>query len=217
MEDKKVFGMEKDSGKLRLGNDETMHKEMEADELGTGNAKNDIVGCTLEKGETSNGNVVFSREGPLVNEEQSRMFGDGGSGDTAEKLKSRLASGGSVSELGNGEKVSQVKKLKDRIELGRLLKGAVSAQDWALAKSLILLADPQALSDALCILLDLIWFLTTHEELERMTGLLQMIIANGAHDFRRAILRTSFVASCVCACQGQTMTLEDTIPMMTQR
>lgn len=48
---------------------------------------------------------------------------------------------------------------KDHVELGRSFQMAVSVHDWALAESLVPLADPQRLNDGLCIALDSIWFL----------------------------------------------------------
>ena len=48
---------------------------------------------------------------------------------------------------------------KDHVDLGRSFQMAVSVHDWALAESLIPLADPQRLNDGLCIALDSIWFL----------------------------------------------------------
>ncbi|KAL0432832.1 UNVERIFIED_CONTAM: Ankyrin repeat protein SKIP35 [Sesamum latifolium] len=141
-----------------------------------------------------------------------RRFGISACSCGAEKLKSRLAA--SNSEPGkNGRKLSR----QDRIELGRLFQGAVSSHDWELAESLILLADPQTLNDALCISLDSIWFLSTQQELYGITGLIKKIIANGAYDFTRAALRTSFLASCVSACQSRTMSLADTVTVMAQR
>jgi hypothetical protein len=98
-----------------------------------------------------------------------------------------------------------------------MFQSAVSCHDWEPAESLILLADPQTLNDALCITLDSIWFLSTQQELDGITSLIKKIIANGAYDFTRAALRTSFLASCVSACQSQTMHLEDTVNVMAQR
>jgi hypothetical protein len=69
----------------------------------------------------------------------------------------------------------------------------------------------------LCITLDSIWFLTAQQELHGITGLIKKIIANGAYDFTRAALRTSFLASCVSACQSRTMSLADTVTVMAQR
>jgi hypothetical protein len=130
----------------------------------------------------------------------------------AKKLKSRAATI-------DREKVVLEKKLcrEDRIELGRLLQGAVSSHDWELAESLIFVADPQTLNDALCITLDSIWFLSTEPELNGITVFIRKIIANGAYDFTRATLRTSFLASCVSACQSRTTSLVDTITLMAQR
>ncbi|KAL2470078.1 Ankyrin repeat protein SKIP35 [Abeliophyllum distichum] len=188
--------------------------EMETDENGgstpsNGNhCENEIISSPKIEG-GSNGNVVFSREAPLVSREDLCIST---CSCGAEKLKSRLAA--SDSELGKNEK-----KLsrQDRIELGRFFQGAVSTHDWELAESLILLADPQTLNDALCISLDSIWFLSTQQELYGITGLIKKIVANGAYDFTRAALRTSFLASCVSACQSRTMSLADTVTVMAQR
>ncbi|KAK6116829.1 hypothetical protein DH2020_049459 [Rehmannia glutinosa] len=177
---------------------------------GEGKDGTDIVDFSSEKGEGgSHGNVVFSREAPLVIKEDLSISS---CSCGAEKLKSRLAA--ADSETGkNGRKLSR----PDRIELGRLFQGAVSSHDWELAESLILLADPLTLNDALCISLDSIWFLSTQQELYGITGLIKKIIANGAYDFTRAALRTSFLASCVSACQSRTMSLADTVTVMAQR
>ncbi|XP_051126406.1 ankyrin repeat protein SKIP35-like isoform X2 [Andrographis paniculata] len=157
----------------------------------------------------SHGNVVFSRESPLLGKEDLSISG---CSCGAEKLKARLAA--SNSETGkNGRKLSR----QERIELGRSFQGAVSSHDWELAESLILLADPQTLNDALCISLDSIWFLRTQQELYGITGLIKKIVSNGAYDFTRAALRTSFLASCVSACQSRTMSLADTVNVMAQR
>ncbi|XP_020575529.1 ankyrin repeat protein SKIP35-like [Phalaenopsis equestris] len=106
---------------------------------------------------------------------------------------------------------------QDRIELGRMFQGAVSSHDWELAENLILLADPQTLNDALCIALDSIWFLKVRRELDGITGLIKKIVSYGARDFTRAALRTSFLASCVSACQSRTISLADTVAVMAQR
>eukprot|EP01018_Ginkgo_biloba_P022605 Gb_35106 [translate_table: standard] len=103
------------------------------------------------------------------------------------------------------------------VELGRAFQLAVSAHDWVLAESLISSADSQRLNDALCIALDSMWFLTTQQELKGVTGLIEKLIRIGATDFTRAILRTSFLASCVSACRSRTMSLADTVTVMAQR
>ncbi|ESW25895.1 hypothetical protein PHAVU_003G074400 [Phaseolus vulgaris] len=174
--------------------------------------RNENQGFASEKGEGSS--VVFSREAPLMRKE-SRMSTSYCC--NAKKLKSRAVS--IDCELGSNEKIGLEKKLgrQDRIELGRLFQGAVSSHDWELAESLILVADPQTLNDALCITLDSIWFLSTELELNGIMGFIKKIIANGAYDFTRAALRTSFLASCVSACQSRTMSLADTVTVMAQR
>ncbi|KDP29537.1 hypothetical protein JCGZ_19250 [Jatropha curcas] len=192
--------------------EESFCAEMEIEENEIGSPKNEIQRLTPEKGEGSN--VVFSREGPLISKESKRcgVYRCG-----AKKLKSHAVV--TESEIGKKENSGHDKKLtkQDRIELGRLFQGAVSSHDWELAESLILLADPQTLNDALCITLDSIWFLSTQLELHGITGLIKKIIANGAYDFTRAALRTSFLASCVSACQSRTMSLADTVNVMAQR
>ncbi|KAK6245186.1 hypothetical protein QUC31_011595 [Theobroma cacao] len=185
---------------------------MDDEETEMGQPNSEVQGFALEKGEGSS--VVFSREAPLVNKESTTS---GSCSCSLKKLKSRVAA--KESELCPKEKSGHDKKLsrQDRIELGQLFQGAVSSHDWELAESLILLADPQTLNDALCVTLDAIWFLSTQQELYGITGLIKKIIANGAYDFTRAALRTSFLASCVSACQSRTMSLADTVTVMAQR
>ncbi|RWR96701.1 ankyrin repeat protein SKIP35 [Cinnamomum micranthum f. kanehirae] len=186
--------------------------EMETDVNGFGSLKDDGESLTSEKGEGSH--AVFSKEAPLLGKDP-RISSN--CSCSVKKLKSRM----SVTELEHRKKDrnGQERKLsrQDRIELGRMFQGAVSSHDWELAESLILLADPQTLNDALCISLDSIWFLSTQEELYGITGLIKKIISNGAYDFTRAALRTSFLASCVSACQSRTMSLADTVTVMAQR
>ncbi|XP_010277855.1 PREDICTED: ankyrin repeat protein SKIP35 [Nelumbo nucifera] len=186
--------------------------EMETDGNGIGNAKDDGELFSSEKGEGSN--VVFSREAPLMNKDP-RM--SGGCSCSVRKPKSRTSAADfdiyKKDKNGHDKKFSR----QDRIELGRMFQSALNSHDWELAESLILLADPQTLNDALCITLDSIWFLSTQQELHGITGLIKKIIANGAYDFTRAALRTSFLASCVSACQSRTMSLADTVTIMAQR
>ncbi|EEF29047.1 conserved hypothetical protein [Ricinus communis] len=196
-----------------INSENTFCAEMEVEENETGSPKSEIqLLAASEKGEGSN--VVFSREGPLISKE-SRRSGVYRCG--AKKLKSHMVI--TESDIGKKENFGHDRKLtkQDRIELGRLFQGAVSSHDWELAESLILLADPQTLNDALCITLDSIWFLSTQQELHGLTGLIKKIISNGAYDFTRAALRTSFLASCVSACQSRTMSLADTVTVMARR
>ncbi|KAH8938678.1 hypothetical protein BDL97_16G096300 [Sphagnum fallax] len=106
---------------------------------------------------------------------------------------------------------------QDNAEIGRSFQLAVSSHDWVLAESFIPLADSQRLNDGLCIALDSIWFLSTTQELAAASQLIKKLILAGAHDFTRAALRTSFLASCVSACRSRTMTLADTVTVMAQR
>ncbi|KAL8537969.1 hypothetical protein ACS0TY_000061 [Phlomoides rotata] len=77
--------------------------------------------------------------------------------------------------------------------------------------------SPQTLNDVLCISLDSIWFLSTHQEMCGITGIIKKIIANGAYEFTRVALRTSFLASCVSTCKSRTMSLGDTVTVMSKR
>ncbi|KAK4349360.1 hypothetical protein RND71_032115 [Anisodus tanguticus] len=218
-EDRIVFvvGSENLENGIKINEEESQCFEMEVESCGV---SNEIVVFPSENGEGSNGNnVVFSREAPLVSKDfrSSSVVVGGCNCGGVNKLKSRLSS--SDGDIGKNEKSGHEKKLnrQERIELGRLFQGAVSCYDWEFAESLILLADPQTLNDALCIALDSIWFLSTQQELYGITGLIKKIISNGAFDFTRAALRTSFLASCVSACQSQTMSLADTVTVMAQR
>lgn len=105
----------------------------------------------------------------------------------------------------------------ERIELGRKFQEAVSTNNWDFARKLIKGVNIQILNDALCIALDSIWFLTSKQELSGITQLINLLIYNGAHDFTRAVLRTSFLASCVSACKCSKMSSLDTQAIMAQR
>lgn len=218
MDKKKVVAAVGDEDALFLLGNHTNHEDVDhvaqpGDEMETDEAKDVDVDADDENVMCkSDENVVFSKEAPLVVKERGGCTCNDGS-----KHKSGLIT--ADSGVMNVEKCAQEKKLsrQDRIEVGRLYQGAVSSHDWERAESLILLADPQTLNDALCISLDSIWFLSTHQELDGITRLITTIICNGASDFTRAALRTSFLASCVSACQSQTMSLADTVSVMAQR
>ncbi|KAL8104545.1 ankyrin repeat protein SKIP35-like [Apium graveolens] len=183
---------------------------MKIDEAGNGSMKN-------EQGEASDRNLVFSTEDLMVTDGHSEMFVSSCTCGATKKLKS--GPGTSESEPCNSVNGATKKKRsrQDRIELGRMFLAAVSCHDWELAESLIVLADPQTLNSSLCISLDFVWFLSTEEDLFGITAIIKKIIANGAYDFTRAVLRTSFLASCVSACQSRTMSLEDTVSIMAGR
>ncbi|XP_010469258.1 PREDICTED: ankyrin repeat protein SKIP35 [Camelina sativa] len=165
-----------------------------------------------EGGEGSN--VFFSREAPLIGKDPAGTNSGECCGCSAKKLNFK-----GNDDLVEVENIGQQKKLnrQERIELGRLFQGAVTSLDWEVAERLIQLADPQTLNDLLCVGLDSVWFLSTKPEFQGITGLIKKIICHGAHDFTRATLRTSFLASCVSACQSRTMSLADTVTVMAQR
>lgn len=221
MEDKVEAVLVDEKGSMQLVKEPNLEEngpfsEMEIDDNGVVESETaNIVSLTQEKGEGSN--VVFSRESPLLSEDPqvSKLH-------KGKKPKLR-ASDLSEEECGARRKVKdkckKEKKLsrQERIELGRMFQGVVSSHDWEHAESLILLADPQTLNDALCIALDSIWFLKNREEVTGIADLIRKIVSSGAHDFTRAVLRTSFLASCVSACRSKTMSLTDTVNVMAQR
>lgn len=169
-----------------------------------------------EKNEEGEGgsNVVFSREAPLIGKDPAGTNSNECCGCSAKKLNFKGSE-----DLIDKENNSQQKKLsrQERIELGRVFQGAVTSMDWEHAERLIQLADPQTLNDLLCVGLDSVWFLTTKQEFQGVTGLIKEIVCHGAHDFTRATLRTSFLASCVSACHSRTMSLADSVTVMAQR
>ncbi|CAH8347135.1 unnamed protein product [Eruca vesicaria subsp. sativa] len=187
---------------------EPFGSELETEEITAQSLNEDF---TVEKGEGSG--VVFAREAPLRGNDQATAPPGKGFGCSAKKLK---CSGGDVEVL---ESLGKEKKLsrQDRIELGRLFQSATSSQDWELSERMIDLADLQTLNDLLCISLDSIWFLSTEGELRGITGLIAKIICHGAHDYTRATLRTSFLASCVSSCRNRTVSLSDSVTVMAQR
>ncbi|KAL9261447.1 Ankyrin repeat protein SKIP35-like protein [Drosera capensis] len=164
-----------------------------------------------ESGSGEESDIVFGREGTR-NVEEPGVSTVGCCGGSKRKAKEDI-------RISKKDDAANEKKLNrhGRIELSRMFQSAVSSHDWILADSLISIADPQALNDFLCIALDSIWFLCTLQELQGVTGLIRRIIADGAYDFTRAALRTSFLASCVSACQSRTMGLADTVTIMAQR
>ncbi|KAL9233137.1 hypothetical protein vseg_008169 [Gypsophila vaccaria] len=179
--------------------------EMEIDHSG--------IECKFpELGEGSD--VIFVREGSLHDDgsEMSKVSPFG-----AKKQKLKVAAAGSVVEKKGGVESERKLSRQDRIELGKRLQSLLSSYEWDLAEMLIRSADPQTLNDFLCISLDSIWFLCTYEEFHGITGIIRKIIADGAYDYTRATLRTSFLASCVSACQSRTMNLSDTVALMAQR
>ncbi|KAK4788019.1 hypothetical protein SAY86_019338 [Trapa natans] len=123
----------------------------------------------------------------------------------------------SVSSMKEDLRLEKRLSRQERVELCRQFQGAVSSYNWELAESLIKPADPPTLNDELCMALDSIWFLGTHQELEGVTDLIKKIISNGARDFARAAMRTSFLASCVSACLHPSMSLVDTAAVMAPR
>ncbi|KAK4751869.1 hypothetical protein SAY87_020667 [Trapa incisa] len=188
MEEEKVFG------------GVVVSPEVKMDESMPGNSASG--NCEMDN------KVVFCREAPLISREPGTLSSE-------RNCSSKRLERGSP----NKDKIGQEKRLsrQDRVELCRLFQGAVSSHDWELAESLIMLADMQTLNDELCIALDSVWFLGTRQELNGVTELIKKIISNGAYDFARAAMRTSFLASCVSACQRPNMSLVDTVAVMAQR
>jgi hypothetical protein len=124
-------------------------------------------------------------------------------------------------ELENGSKSDKQQENKmtkqDRVELGRSFQRAVSSHDWKSAEELVEMADVHGLNDVLCVAVDAIWFLSDREELHAVVALIRRIVSEGAKDFTRAALRTSFLASCVSACRGRATSLADAVSLMGQK
>ena len=102
---------------------------------------------------------------------------------------------------------------RERGRMAQTFQSAVEARDWKIAESLIgsssSSADVRRLNDGLCIVLDSVWFLSSREEVYGAIRLMEKLVDAGAHDFTRAALRTSFLASCVLACWSRTFSLAD--------
>lgn len=188
--------------------------QMHPDEPFCSEMKTETIASSQKTEGGEGSNVVFSREAPLIGKDPAGTNSGECCGCSANKLNFK-----ENDDLIEKENIEQLKKLnrQERIELGRLFQGAVTSLDWELADRLIQLADPQTLNDLLCVGLDSVWFLSTKPEFQGITGLIKKIICHGAHDFTRATLRTSFLASCVSACQSRTMSLADTVTVMAQR
>ena len=92
-----------------------------------------------------------------------------------------------------------------------------SSQDWESAEGLVGKADTQGLNDVLCVAVDAVWFFSGRDELYAVVGLIKRIVSEGAKDFTRAALRTSFLASCVSACRGRSTSLADAVSFMGQK
>jgi len=104
------------------------------------------------------------------------------------------------------------------VDFGHSLQLLLFSRQWSLAESLVALADQQSLLDyGLSAALDAIWFLRTKKDLEGLNGLIAKIVASGAKDFARAILRTSLLASCVAACQSKAISVGDSMEIIADR
>jgi hypothetical protein len=104
------------------------------------------------------------------------------------------------------------------VDFGNSLQLVLFSRQWGLAESLIALADQQSMLDyGLSIVLDTIWFLRTKRDLEGLRCLILKIVASGAKDFARAILRTSLLASCIAACQSKVLAVGDSKEIVAER
>ncbi|KAF8693474.1 hypothetical protein HU200_038871 [Digitaria exilis] len=104
------------------------------------------------------------------------------------------------------------------VDFGHSLQLLLFSRQWGLAESLVALADQQSMLDyGLSVALDAIWFLRTKQDLEGLNGLVAKIVASGAKDFARAILRTSLLASCVAGCQSKAISVGDSKDIVAKR
>jgi hypothetical protein len=162
------------------------------------------------------GNNGCSRESPLQPMDSKNSKGcavkpTSVSSDFGEELDLDL--GGEKSGTQQERKLSR----QDRVELCRSFQLAVSSHDWESAEGLVGMADAQGLNDVLCVAVDAIWFLSDRDELLAIVGLIKRVVSEGAKDFTRATLRTSFLASCVSACRGRSTSLADAVSFMGQK
>lgn len=162
------------------------------------------------------GNNGSSRESPLQPMDSKNSKGcavkpTSVSSDFGEELDLDL--GGEKSGTQQERKLSR----QDRVELCRSFQLAVSSHDWESAEGLVGMADAQGLNDVLCVAVDAIWFLSDRDELLAIVGLIKRVVSEGAKDFTRAALRTSFLASCVSACRGRSTSLADAVSFMGQK
>ncbi|KAI4304167.1 hypothetical protein MLD38_039717 [Melastoma candidum] len=197
--------------------------EARKDDLGSedGVDVEETVSCEMKAGNTGCGDVNGGSKKCVGTDilcgrvrEESMKFS--GCDYSCQKLKSRLVTDSGI-PMREGYGEQRRLSRHDRIEFCKMFQRAVSLHNWEIADSLVPLADPQTLNDALCITLDSIWFLSTRSEWNAITSLIRIVVAHGACDFTRAALRTSFLASCVSACQSRTMGLIDTVTVMSQR
>ncbi|CAD6244044.1 unnamed protein product [Miscanthus lutarioriparius] len=161
--------------------------ELEADEIGQASG------------------VVFARESALApkNDQGCSVSHSHGDDETQE-------SDGCVQSQGLDE--------HGWVDFGHSLQLVLFSRQWSLAESLVDLADQQSMLDyGLSIALDAIWFLRTKRDLEGLNSLIAKIVASGAKDFARAILRTSLLASCVAACQSKAITVGDSKEIVAER
>jgi hypothetical protein len=164
---------------------------------GTAKAKNSPLVEADEIGQASG--VVFARESPLApkNDQGCGVSHSHGDDETQQ----------SYGCVQNGW-----------VDFGHSLQLLLFSRQWGLAESLVALADQQSLLDyGLSVALDAIWFLRTKEDLEGLNGLIAKIVASGAKDFARAILRTSLLASCVAACQSKAISVGDSKEIVANR
>jgi hypothetical protein len=145
------------------------------------------------------GGVVFARESPLAPKNDQGCSVSYSHGDDE------------TQELGGGVQNGWV-------DFGHSLQLLLFSRQWGLAESLVALADQQSLLDyGLSVALDAIWFLRMKQDLEGLNGLIAKIVASGAKDFARAILRTSLLASCVAACQSKAISVDDSMEIVADR
>lgn len=94
---------------------------------------------------------------------------------------------------------------------------ALDSLDWELAERLILSIDLQYCDIGLCMAVGSIWFLYTHQDLDKATQLIKRIVSNGAHDFTKVICQTYFLALCILATLNCTISFSDTKSGMIER
>ncbi|KAL6899750.1 hypothetical protein ACP4OV_006408 [Aristida adscensionis] len=160
----------------------------------------------VEDGEIGQGSgVVFARESPMASKNGPGCSISHGHGEDEVQEPD-----GSVQDRGQEE--------HGWVDFGHSLQLVLFSRQWGLGESLIALADHQSMLDyGLSIALDAIWFLRTQQDLEGLNRLIAKIVASGAKDFARAVLRTSLLASCVAACQSRAFSVGDSKEIVAER
>ncbi|XP_028550649.1 ankyrin repeat protein SKIP35 isoform X2 [Dendrobium catenatum] len=117
----------------------------------------------------------------------------------------------------NDREGSNASLMGDRIEQCLMFHAAMRSQDWEIAESLFLSAEPEIRNDFLCKAVEFVWFLKSRHELDEITRLIKMIVSNGAGNLKKALVKSSFLAACLSVFGSLTMSLKSNPAIMIRR